>query len=204
MIIGDFIRSMTVWNWLAVIAFMIALVSFVNAFLSLKARYRDWRGTKSKAAFEKRLEQLRIQWWMLEVYKDNSTKYFREVCSAAASLIPGILSAMTLFLWAYLVSGWIFDFGKIVFVLLGILTLTFEGKRARRLEQLTYRVANPSTFAFEIVGFVQNAKTKDLRSDEADKLIRTIWKSDVLNSIDKQVVQGYIASQLPELVIEKP
>src|SRR3989442_8439689 len=57
----DFVRSMTVWNWIALIAFIFFPLSAWNAFLSLKSRYRDWNGTKNKQKFDKRLRELKAE-----------------------------------------------------------------------------------------------------------------------------------------------
>jgi hypothetical protein len=74
--IGDFVRSMTVWNWLALIAFIFLPLSALNAFFGLRSRYRDWRGTKSQKGFEKRLQQLSMKMDVNETFKQNIDGYF--------------------------------------------------------------------------------------------------------------------------------
>src|SRR6185436_17277703 len=75
--------AMTLWNWLALIAFIFFPLSALNAFFGLRARYRDWRGTKSKEAFEKRLRQLSDELQIIKTFKNNIQSYFVWVLDAA-------------------------------------------------------------------------------------------------------------------------
>ncbi len=52
---GEWIGTFNFWNWLALAGFIVLPLSALNAFLGLRARWRDWRATKSKEGFEKRL-----------------------------------------------------------------------------------------------------------------------------------------------------
>ena len=54
----EFFRDMTFWNWIALIAFIFFPISALNAFLGLRARYRDWKGVRNQKQFLIRLAQL--------------------------------------------------------------------------------------------------------------------------------------------------
>lgn len=59
----EWLRTWTFFNWLAVIAFLMAFTGFLNSFLSLRSRYKDWRGVQSRKAFGKRLKELETRCW---------------------------------------------------------------------------------------------------------------------------------------------
>src|SRR6266403_927540 len=81
----NFIRNMNFWNWLALIAFLIALMSGLNAFLGLKSRFRDWRGTQSKKLFEIRLKQFRQELRIIETFENNLRGYVVWVLDSAVA-----------------------------------------------------------------------------------------------------------------------
>lgn len=57
----EWIGTWTFWNWLALVSFIILPLSALNAFLGLRARWRDWRTTKSVTKLKERLIQINNQ-----------------------------------------------------------------------------------------------------------------------------------------------
>jgi len=97
---------MTIWNWIALIAFVIALVSGLNAFLSLKARWLDWSGVRSKKKFDKRLKELKNQIGELVKYQNNPSQFFPVIAEWVLQIFLMFLLAfltvvLTLLLTAY-------------------------------------------------------------------------------------------------------
>src|SRR5258706_2746892 len=101
-VLGGVVRSMTIWNWLALIAFIFFPLSALNAFFGLRSRYRDWRGTKSKQAFENRLKQLSEELDIIETFKNNIRGYFVWVLDAAITPLKTFGLAFMLLLVAFL------------------------------------------------------------------------------------------------------
>jgi hypothetical protein len=50
--------EMTLWKWIALIGFILALFGAANAFFGLRGRFLDWRAIKGQASFNDRLESL--------------------------------------------------------------------------------------------------------------------------------------------------
>ncbi len=180
---------MTIWNWLAVIAFLIALIGGLNAFLSLKARYRDWKGTRNKKQFDKRVDELHTQFFMVEKYKENPTAYFTQVlCDFSA------LPTQFLVLFIFFILGSMFwPLG-----LLALFSLFTCMKTATKLNQLTTRVNYPELFAIEIIDFVKSAADKGLASEEAARLILKVGQSKVYSDSERDVVFNYLGRRYPE------
>jgi hypothetical protein len=98
--IGEFIRGMTFWNWIALIAFIFFPLSALNAFLSLKSRYLDWQGTKSKQAFENRLRQLEVQIFVIGEYRKQPAIFFRDVLDEGMRPLISFLLSFFVFVMA--------------------------------------------------------------------------------------------------------
>ncbi|HEV7682406.1 MAG TPA: hypothetical protein VGO68_09825 [Pyrinomonadaceae bacterium] len=71
-----FIQAMTFWNWIGLIAFCFASISVLNALISLKSRFRDWRGIQSKKAFEKRVKQLERELAQIKGFAAEPPKFY--------------------------------------------------------------------------------------------------------------------------------
>lgn len=54
----EWIQTWTFFNYLALVAFIFSSISVINAFLSLKARFKDWFAIRSKEALRNRLLEL--------------------------------------------------------------------------------------------------------------------------------------------------
>jgi hypothetical protein len=184
-----FIQAMTFWNWLALVAFIIALLGGLNAFLSLKARYRDWKGTRNKTQFDKRISELTTQFFMMEQYKQDSIAFFTRVLSYASELpIP------------FLISIAFFTIGALFWpsYLLALLFMFSCIKTATKLNQLITRVSLPELFAIEIVDFVKSAADKGLASEDAARLILKLGHSKVYSESEREIIFNYIGRRYPE------
>src|ERR1051325_9520512 len=124
--IKNFIQDMTVWNWLALIAFIFFPLSALNAFFGLRARYRDWRGTKSKKAFDKRLTQLGDEVRRIETFRNNLAGYFVWVLDALITPLKTFGVAFMLLLLAFFLPGDVFRMP----VVLAALFITMSGAGA--------------------------------------------------------------------------
>ena len=72
--VTDFIRNMTIWNWLALIAFIFFPLSALNAFFGLRSRFLDWRGIQNKKKFQERLKDFGLQLFILDLYKEPNSQ----------------------------------------------------------------------------------------------------------------------------------
>src|ERR1043165_8510034 len=98
--IWDFIKAMTLWNWLSLIAFIFLPLSVLNSFLSLKSRYLDWSATKNRKDFNQRLEELQNQLLRIAEYKTSLASLFIDV-------MHEVVNALLVFFFAFflLLSG---------------------------------------------------------------------------------------------------
>ncbi len=102
--IWDFIKAMTIWNWITLIAFIFFPLSALNAFFSLKGRFLDWRGTKNKELYKKRLEQLERQLSQIEEYKKDSSKLFFKTLENGIRSLLFFFGSFFFFMWAFFIS----------------------------------------------------------------------------------------------------
>src|SRR2546421_87706 len=121
-----FMQSMTVWNWLSLIAILALPFTFINAVLSLKSRYRDWQGTKSKKKFEKRLQQLKSELVQIEDYKKNLPAFFVDILAKAMPLLGLMSAGVLLFMGAFTIfrlplPG--FRIFELLYLVVGIITM---------------------------------------------------------------------------------
>jgi hypothetical protein len=153
---------MTVWNWLALVALMFGSLGGLNAFLSLRSRYQDWRGTQSKKEFENRIDQLTERLLMLEKSKNNTNDLLVWIASEAMKPATIFVLAFTVLVLAQFFSP---------FAIISFLLMVGCIASMKELTVLINRVKHPQVFAMEVIEFIKTAAGKGLRSKEADGLI---------------------------------
>src|SRR5215213_4703153 len=105
--IKAFFASLTLFQWIALILFPIGIASGLNAFLSLKSRYRDWRGIKNLESFNKRIETFYKHVGLLQRLKKSPIDYFMWV-------LRQLLPATNSFLCAFMSYYYLFCFRSLV------------------------------------------------------------------------------------------
>src|SRR5262245_7017770 len=100
----EFIKGMTFWNWLALIAFLFATISVLNAFLSLKSRFRDWRGIQSKKAFDKRVRQLERELKRIKRFAADPTTFYLYLLDKGTKLVVFFILSVGMFMTAFAIS----------------------------------------------------------------------------------------------------
>jgi hypothetical protein len=190
-----FIGNMTVWNWITLVAFLIALMSGLNAFLSLKSRYLDWKGVQSKKGFKKRLQELEVQLFAIEQYKKQPSTFFIQVLDDARK--PAILfMAFCCFVTIsfFLASTRGMDY-QLIFML-GLFCFLGAFKLATRLSNLIARVSTPELFAIDVIKFVNNAKRKGLLPLDDNTLVEKLLKSEMFSPSQRRFVEQYVNTHL--------
>jgi hypothetical protein len=178
------IQNMTVWNWLALIAFFFATISVLNAFLSLKSRFRDWRGIQSKKAFEKRVRQLERELTRIRRFALEPERFHFYLLDRATRIVGVCLAAMAIFMIAFGISvsplrgsGY-----ELVLVMAPVLLLVMTISVLVEMNRLIRVVGKPSDFAIKLIRFMVEAKDKgfELRDDgELMKFLKQV-KTDAL------------------------
>jgi hypothetical protein len=195
--IRAFFASLTLFQWIAVILFPIGLISGLNALLSLKSRYRDWRGIKNLEAFNNRIEFFRKQANLLQRLKKNPTDFFMWLLR---QLLPGVncfLLAFILLLLSFLFPLPVLNqFLLVLTLLLGVLSFTHTS----RVTRVTRQVSAPEKLILEILMFATNAKKKGFTSPEADELIVSLTKSELFTETQRKKVFEYIGQHYPSML----
>lgn len=194
--VREFIRNMTVWNWLAAAAFFLALLGGLNAFLSLKLRYRDWRGTKSKKEFEKRKTELASQLISLEMHKKDPTTFFVHFLFKATLAASSFLLAFLCFVGANLTI----TITAIFFKALALLFSLNAVRLAFKLWLFVRRMNYPLVWATEVIEFLKNARDKGLETAESKALLVSLAKSGVFTAVEKDIISARISRQYPSMV----
>lgn len=160
----DFIKGMTIWNWIALIAFIFFPLSALNAFFSLKSRYLDWRGTKSKKEFEQRSKQLEEQLAVTLEFIEHPTKLFSYVLHRGLRMFIFFLLGLAFFMCAVFVYA--SPLGDRAFpVASGLIVIGLSGLFASltdsfRLFRIVTMVKEPARLADTVMKFAQSGKRK--------------------------------------------
>ena len=178
---------MTFWNWLALFAFLFATVSVLNAFLSLRVRYFDWRATKNKRKFAIRLKLFEEQLSRVDRYRHNDRIFYRFLLLSGAYVAVLILGAIFFLIVALVLSVAPSKnvYLQAAFLIVALLSVSFALDKTARLYRWISAVNEPRTFVSRIVSFIQNGRTNNLISDEirpidklAEKLIKSALEGD--------------------------
>src|SRR5437016_4191301 len=156
--LGEFIRSMSIWNWLALIAFVFLPLSALNAFFSLRSRFLDWRGIQNKKKFQARLKDFALQLFLLELYRrpNSHARLFQDSLSILTSLITAAI-----FFIIYTV------FGARQFAIITIVPLFYAFFSTRRLTGILKKLIYPTLFAEQVIDFIRQGREKGLIAQDS-------------------------------------
>src|ERR1043166_402967 len=65
----DFFLSMTFWNWLSLIGFLVLPFTALNLYFNLKPRFVAWRSANSKKSFQSTLKSFQKMLDLVQAYK---------------------------------------------------------------------------------------------------------------------------------------
>lgn len=197
--IVEFIKTMTFWNWLSLIAFLFLPFTALNTFFSLRTRFQDWRGIKNKKAFEKRLVQLSTKVRRIGNYISSRNDFYTFMLEGAMKIALSFLTAFFLFIWAFLSdispirllgveSGFLI---VCQLLMLNAITITFKV-----LTIIDY-VRHPDTLVKEVEDFMRNGQAKGLLTEEDEKSMYELLDSRNMLPMSKiKVLRA--AGKLPE------
>jgi hypothetical protein len=185
----EWFKSLTFFNWLALIAFCLALVGFLNSFLSLRSRYKDWKGGRNKKAFEKRLKELKRQVEKIGKFRREPHTYYRYVIHELVNILLLMLWTAITFAFSYGVTNsptaglnqTYIPFGLLLicFLLLGITTGYINGFRRR-----VAHIDNPASRAKEVKKFINNGvKNNVVVENEIHEIIKTLKDNDLIRDV---------------------
>jgi hypothetical protein len=187
----DWIKTWTFFNWLTLIAFLLALVGFLNSFLSLKSRYQDWRATKSKKEFEKRVITLLKVARQVTLYRNSPEIYYLVVIKILAYTIFSSLSAFFMFVWAVILIASGISLIAIPVLLICQLIIVVALRSAFKFIDLHLKVYTPTKFGKEIQFFINRGAGKGLITSEQEiSLLKELVNSDVLEDFAARELKG--------------
>jgi len=178
-----FVANMTFWNWLALFAFLFATISVLNAVLSLKGRYLDWRAMRNKKQFANRLKLVEEQLKLIDKYRKYETLFYRHVLIEATFVAILALGSFVWLIPALLVL--MVPPGNLLlqalFSLTAFMMVSFALDKTGRLYRLSRAVNAPTAFVERIRLFLETGRQKNLIPTEemlVDKLLTDLLLSE--------------------------
>lgn len=172
--IKAFFEAMTFFNWLTLIAFLFAAISVLNALLSLKSRFRDWRGIQNIKGFEKRVRQLERELRRIKEFADNPSSFHWHLLDMGTRLCGGTLVAIGMFITAFAIYVTPFGGTTGIEIILSLLALTILGMTVGSLVELNRLIRvvyDPDYFAVKIIRFIVDGSYKGLKLDADSELM---------------------------------
>jgi len=176
-----FVQGMTIWNWLALIAFIFFPLSALNAFFGLRSRYLDWQAPKSKAKFKKRVTELFRQVIRIGRYRKEPQFFYLLVLNNAAVILVSFLSSTTLWLcvWGLQLltpSNKVFAVWVVSAIMMFVSFLL-----AIRLSRLIHKVRHPEELIMHVLSVISEGKKQSLLKENTI-FINAIFHSDLFAS----------------------
>lgn len=160
----EWFKSLTFFNWLSLIGFCLALVGFLNSFLSLRSRYKDWLGLRNKKAFEKRLKELKTQVDNIVGFRKKPTEYYFLLVDHIFNILVICLFAATFFA-AFIFSRLTLTNKNIIHTTAGlfaIFLLCVSLFYAIRVGSLVTYIAHPKQFINKLKYFIKSGRKKNV------------------------------------------
>ena len=148
------LANMTIFQWMAVIAFIFMPFSALNSILSLRTKYKDMQGIRNKAKFQKRLKELTIEIKKIAFYRDHPTTLMlmgqETVFSAGVKFLVAFLLCVVAFALPFLSP---------LFIAAGYIILSALAEM-RVGSKLVHDANVPDDFARHVFDFVAEGKRK--------------------------------------------
>jgi hypothetical protein len=180
---------------LAVIAFIFALVGFLNAFLSLRSRYKDWRGIQNKKAYIRRLKELETLVNTTGIYRTEPKRYFHVVIDFIATILIQSLEACFCFVCAFIFINFLTsNLPLIVSSLAGsLMCLVFAIIHAHRLLWLARYVHVPGILKDNVVDFITRGAKKGLIPEKEGKaMVGLLFHFNMLTAGEHEQVKELV------------
>lgn len=189
---------MNFWNWLAIAAFAIALMGGLNAFLSLKTRYRDWRGTRNHKSFEKRLKELRKEFAEVENYHKNKFQFFSRVLEEATKPLVCIVLALILFIGAFAIyriplPG--FRPAEFLYLVFAIAILFLAMPWIQKMSRLITNVGHPDKLVKEIIDFIKESRLRKIIPIQDETFLDKVIFSSIFDEEQSHHLNFYRGSK---------
>jgi hypothetical protein len=191
----EWISSWSFFNWLAIIAFGLGLVGFVNGFFGLRDRFKNWKAEQNKNSFEKRRRELEVQLAIIASSRTNPPRFQLRVFD--------IISRATLFFFVA-----VFAFILAVFNMQSVGTapsailfgIAFGSQfmaitKAWKLARFINTARNPETVVYRAVELIKNAKKKGFISDPiAESEAKYFTEHSMFTDDEKHVISKVLKS----------
>jgi hypothetical protein len=179
-----FFQGLTLLNWLTLIAFVIALISGLNALLTLRSRWKGWRNIRTKAKFEKRMDQFKNLITAVAIFRDAKPDFliygfdilFSYLVKLSIAIIVSLLGLFFLFSSfpepikpLVAVIGFSIAFNSVMYALGGL----------KVSAQLFADVSRPQVFTQRVQDFVNEGKAKGFMAQD-DSTIEELLKTHKL------------------------
>ena len=164
-----FVINMTGRDWLTAVALLIGLIGAINATLSLRSRFRDWRSTKSKEKYDNRLKEFDLQLYLVSKYRTDDREFRLAVLDKALHITTLTIASWVAFIGAFLIR--VSPLGgvglDIIFGMGALYSVLHALANSLELRLLILRVKSPSGFVTQVKEFVDTGKTKGyIREDD--------------------------------------
>lgn len=188
----EWIKTWTFFNWLAIAAFFLAVIGFLNSFLSLRSRYLGWSSIKSRKAFEKRLHNIEVELYMIGKYRKSPTSYYYEVIHLATRPVIGLLFSFAGFLlyeFTYNFFPSPINLLASLFSIMSLFMAWYALRQAEKLDALTGRVRVPIVFAENTFEFLNQASKKGLTSPQGDRIVKTFLSNEMFDEYEQERIR---------------
>jgi hypothetical protein len=169
----EWIKGWTFFNWLAVIAFLFSSISVLNAIFNLRSRYKDWRATKSKAAFVHRLKELEHLVNQIGEYRKDQSQFILTVLHNGWTIRLRVLFAIAMFAIGWFLSVPPVEEKLLIYIVLssGMMLLLSSILASMKFSSIIRYVRYPAEFKQYVTDFIKSGVSKGLLSFEDGKAI---------------------------------
>jgi uncharacterized membrane protein len=190
----EWIGTWTFFNWIALIAFLAFPFTVLNLYFNLKPRYLDWRATKTKKGYEKRLKELTSQLNFAQTYRLSITYLFADIMIEAGNAMFALVVALIQFVlitFGFYLPSFKIEGGRVKESLFLIITLVFLFiclYYITRIVRLARNTRNPEFIVERMIHLIEDARRKGFGVTGDDTMIESIRQREMFTEFERNYI----------------
>ena len=191
----EWISSWSFFNWLAIFAFGLGLVGFINGFFGLRDRFKNWKAEQNKNSYEKRRREFEVQLAIIASSRTNPARFQLRVFDIIARALLYFFVAVFAFILAVFNMQSVWSLPSSIRFGMAFGSQLMAITKAWKLFRFIDTARHPETVVYRAMELITNARKKGFISEtEAESEAKDFTEHTMFTDDEKYVISRVLKS----------